>query len=715
MTVRIEAFLALEASLAERLSKTAKKLTTKLYADVEALLKKGDFHGAADLVQTMSLNNVFEDNKRYVEYVFNLAMLFGASRVTRTPGTTVVGLGYEKMMVQQAMLTFRTSVVVRAENHLKNLALQLIAQAKMKANEGQQETIHKEPWTPEKRSAATAKAWLSRRRAKEPGPVFSSMKEMETWRDAIPVKFNPNLSAEATTHTGQFVEVGPKYRALPEEFQKEIMTHESAHFSGMDDWHLKNSDVWDLASLSIHGNVNGQTTPGEIIAEGYARAWHDPEWLLRTAPKLVPHILRAAQGVGAPIPQVLVPVTKADPEASVLQPFASFMDKNGKAFFDIASSLHTSRLSAYGFTAEADVMGYETYQITEQLDTRTCDVCRMMHGKTFKVKEARALLDVVLRTQDPEELQSLQPWPSQSKAGLAELADMDSRTMVEKGWHIPPFHPRCRGLLARSGKVEPLSTPTSVPKPPQEAYTPSAEEFKAFGHNLSQEKLDTWRDVVGIPPAEVIAGLVGTTPDELLAEVLPGLSMTKLKESLGLADLRFAEGSVALRLVRNIFGSKAPVSQTVKFLSKEEQLYLSVLDMDDVDQGSGIAKKYMRRLAALATETEMSSIGLTAGLDVGGYAWAKYGFIPSVDDWTTLKKEITGGALAQNFIKTLSGANLQVFKAIMESTDPKSIFALADVPELGKKLLLGSSWSGKLQLSDPEQMTRFMAYLGASK
>jgi len=49
--------------------------------------------------------------------------------------------------------------------------------------------------------------------------------------------------------------------------------------------------------------------------------------------------------------------------------------------------------------------------------------------------------------------------------------------------------------------------------------------------------------------------------------------------------------------------------------------------------------------------------------------------------------------------------------AAVQSSDPKSIWKVADSPK-GKQLLLGTSWSGKLNLKDPESMARFNAYVG---
>jgi len=52
--------------------------------------------------------------------------------------------------------------------------------------------------------------------------------------------------------------------------------------------------------------------------------------------------------------------------------------------------------------------------------------------------------------------------------------------------------------------------------------------------------------------------------------------------------------------------------------------------------------------------------------------------------------------------------------AAVRSSDPKSIWKVADSAK-GKELLLGSGWSGVLNLKDAESMARFKAYVGKAK
>ena len=123
----------------------------------------------------------------------------------------------------------------------------------------------------------------------------------------------------------------------------------------------------------------------------------------------------------------------------------------GRAMIDISANLTTSRLVSLGFLAEAAHRETKTYQVTEELDSRTCAVCRYLHGKTFEVVHEYFRLLSVLGTQ---ELKSAAPWPRQDTAGLKAVYSMSAAEMQNAGYGSPPYHPGCRGVLALAGSVD---------------------------------------------------------------------------------------------------------------------------------------------------------------------------------------------------------------------------------------------------------------------
>lgn len=116
----------------------------------------------------------------------------------------------------------------------------------------------------------------------------------------------------------------------------------------------------------------------------------------------------------------------------------------------LASSLHASRLGSWGFTMEAQARGVEFYKVSEQLDTRTCPVCRQMHGKVFSIPKAQEKLDRWLGVEDPNELKQIATFPSQSRAGINNLKAMNTDQLQGAGWDTPPYHPFCRGVLKKT-------------------------------------------------------------------------------------------------------------------------------------------------------------------------------------------------------------------------------------------------------------------------
>lgn len=385
-------------------------------------------------------------------------------------------------------------------------------------------------------------------------------------------------------------------------------------------------------------------------------------------------------------------------------PFESFMDENGKAVFKIASSLHTSRLSAFGFTAEAKYLGYTEYQVNEQLDGRTCPVCRLMHGKVFKIADARNLLNTVIRTKDPSILKALQPWPKQNKANLESMALMTGPEFVTRGWHVPPYHPMCRGLLSKATVKIPLPDIGQPIEDLPEVAQATAEDFEQLDVKLSPSKVAQWNTLMQTPPAEVIAKLSGTTPDSLLASIQGAQNPKGL---LGLVNLSVTSTGVNVELKTKIKDSLHAIVQDLYF-RKDKSLFVGLVEFHPQD--TKYFKEVMRNMYGLATATSMERISLVTGEGLGGYAFAKYGFSLNKRQWATLKLQIQSKMAKEKVV--FPAVEQKALSLILASDDPNNIWALADLPMAGKTLLDGITWPASLDLSDQEALTRFLAYLG---
>jgi hypothetical protein len=428
-------------------------------------------------------------------------------------------------------------------------------------------------------------------------------------------------------------------------------------------------------------------------------------------------------GVPGVVSVLPVSASKAEGDNPVL-PFSSFVDSAGKTFFNIASSLHTSRLSAWGYTAEARYLGIRRYQVDEQLDNRTCEVCQIMNGKTFDVADARDFLDVVTRTEDPDELRTLQPWPSQSKQAIEDLRAMSDDELVAAGWHVPPYHPRCRGLLSKALEQVPeeagqAATPTMEPPQPAQRYVATVEDFAALGVTMTQEKVDEWNKLMETSPADLLAMLQGTSEEQITARAQlesESAHQQEIRDALGLDDLTvdsYGAVRLALRRVSSFHGGEPIEAALDLYYSPDRNLFISSVNLTSGHEAevAYFLRIMLRSTYESAQAEAFDSMSMQAGADLSGYALAKYGFATSEDAWDALKTQVKR-TLRQSAVSSMISEDEQlVLDQILQSEDPKDVFLLADLPDVGEALLAGSHYMGYLDLDDPESVARFLAYI----
>jgi hypothetical protein len=163
----------------------------------------------------------------------------------------------------------------------------------------------------------------------------------------------------------------------------------------------------------------------------------------------------------------------------------------------------------------------------------------------------------------------------------------------------------------------------------------------------------------------------------------------------------------------------------------ERAFYISLLEFHDT--GKGQAKDLLSKWADFVEENKLSKMKLFANIDVGGYAWARYGFVTDTyhRDWVGGTVDILAKlrsddprwpAAKAGLEKALQTARAKPGDYSGRSANAKAIWVIADstVPATisgltmpaGKHLLLGSSWRGELNFYDEESMTRFNSYVG---
>ncbi|NOQ30233.1 MAG: hypothetical protein GQ570_03825 [Helicobacteraceae bacterium] len=401
-------------------------------------------------------------------------------------------------------------------------------------------------------------------------------------------------------------------------------------------------------------------------------------------------------------------VEKADIVKTLDEIVRQGADQAGKGMINITASLHTSRLSAYGFLAEADATGLTRYAITEQLDNRICPVCRTMHGKTFDVPQAFERLDRVLQVDDPEELKVIAPWVKQNQDNISRIQNMTESDLVGAGMSTPPYHPGCRGLLVKTENVPALTVPVplaplsrvpniSVPRTTYKDIRNQKANIKLEGTLKQNEVEEAWNKM-----------FPGVTPD-IVSKELSDMSSILGDKVVGTFEARI---NPVLTLRSKSKDLRTEMVRTLRHTNRGLHVSHDLLKMPEGSQGRGAAKELLSTQMAMYEKLGVKSITLEANIDVGGYAWAKYGFTPYTAEWVQLKSRLKG---VWEYMDVPDSVKASLAK-IMLSEDPKAIWALADITHpyrdttVGKYLLLKKAWIGGIDLSDTESMNRFKAY-----
>lgn len=280
----------------------------------------------------------------------------------------------------------------------------------------------------------------------------------------------------------------------------------------------------------------------------------------------------------------VVIIQKAANKQDYIKEFVSFADKSNE-LIQMVSGLHTSRLSTWGFTAEAEYLGLEKYRLAAVLDQRTSYFCEhIAHGKEFFVSDARAKVIEVLNA-PTEDAKFLQPWVKSTKAILAELKTLSPDELTQRGLHIPPFHPYCRTMCIRTDSKLVLFTPKKVvdegiviPEKHsqlqlEQALEPLAEALvKHLAIKATKKAQKIWNDTIKTDATQTLSKLTGMPLVEVDAGILDGkVSLRALKD-----------GSLTLKGEADVNGGVQEFSYNLNPIDKSMRInYLNYASVDD--------------------------------------------------------------------------------------------------------------------------------------
>jgi len=403
---------------------------------------------------------------------------------------------------------------------------------------------------------------------------------------------------------------------------------------------------------------------------------------------------------------------KADPATGrYVTPFVSF-EKQGDESLRMIASLNSSRLATWGFTAEAEVLGMARYRLTAVLDGRTSNFCRMVDGKVFEVQDARRKVIEVLNVQNPEDLRTVQPWPKQDRASMAEFRQMDPEELTQLGLHIPPYHPHCRTLLRHvpSSVGEPTEPVPTIPVEAEVFQPVTADDLRELGVEATPEDVALWNAHIGMTPAELLSKLSGMPPQEV---------MTKGK-GVGANPIRFDEaGNIG-------FNVRGATPQGLEFkLNALLDPFTSTYYLTQADLIAGNPKAelaFLKNLFGSLIEMGLKSSATSVAVGVAGSTipYAKMGFLPDELEWDSLRtyalNEIDTGAL-KPILDSLAPADQQLVIHLLQDRSVGAMSALVELPftyegkTIGEWLFGEATGTWALDLTDDLMVAQAKEYL----
>ncbi len=308
-----------------------------------------------------------------------------------------------------------------------------------------------------------------------------------------------------------------------------------------------------------------------------------------------------------------------------------------------------------------------------------------------------AQIDAALQQPDP--LPALQAINVANTRYTRIVTYLSAMIEAHGGEPLVPASRQTQQLRAITGGRQPQApqAPRSAPPPP------SSTAHEDFSSKVPQAPRRPIRSTLRPDQEESFRQqLNGKTPQQLYEATIAGFDQSTDARS---SHLLVAYGQNGFATISQISMPEGTAEVQRQFDLENKSVYHAYQVLPTSARGGKIAAKNLAASVKAYREAGLKEVRVSAGLSVGGYAWARYGFLPDRYSWSN----IAGGARRRLDSSGATPEQRQHLEAILSSPDPKAMWALADHP-LGKHFLLGTSWSGRLNLEDPAQYNRCMRY-----
>ncbi|RWX00928.1 phage head morphogenesis protein [Flavobacterium cerinum] len=156
------------------------------------------------------------------------------------------------------------------------------------------------------------------------------------------------------------------------------------------------------------------------------------------------------------------------------------------------------------------------------------------------------------------------------------------------------------------------------------------------------------------------------------------------------------------------------ITRNLELDKKRKTIEHSLFTLDNKMQGKGISKELFKVWYNQYQNAGIEKVKVHANIDVGGYAWAKYGFAASDSYYVDRVAKKADYMAEEGMIsKTEHEHFTGVYKSFFKDNKEKEGFPMYDIARTGygKKLLLGTDWYGEVDLKNNLQKDMFESYL----
>jgi hypothetical protein len=143
-------------------------------------------------------------------------------------------------------------------------------------------------------------------------------------------------------------------------------------------------------------------------------------------------------------------------------------------------------------------------------------------------------------------------------------------------------------------------------------------------NNKDKEKkfIERWNEKIGEAPAEFRQSFLGGANGNM-----------RIRYDDGSDQIQF-NGSLMDENDRNI----GTYTREIDF--RNNKAHSSYFSLRSGETGAGVGKAVLRGNVAMYQKLGLDKVEVYANIDVGGYAWAKYGYVPTAGAWASLSREL---------------------------------------------------------------------------